>query len=82
MLLAARVSKTLYRGGTMKSRGGIFIAGVFMPLIIGLAGYMNLMSKPRFVEFHTVDVLQLLATGACFGIALAVVVAIIRKPRT
>ena len=83
MLLAAGVTKMLHQEGTMmKGRDGIFIAGVFMPVIIGLAGYFNLMGKPRFVEFHTVDVVQLLATGACFGIAFAVMIAIIRRPRT
>ncbi len=66
----------------MKSRGGILIGGVFAPVVVGLAGYMNLISKLRFAAFHSVDVLQLLATGACFGIALAALIAMIRGPRT
>ena len=66
----------------MKGRGGILIGGVFAPVVVGFAGYMNLMSRPRFAAFHSVDVLQLLAIGACFGIALAALIIIIRSPRT
>jgi len=54
----------------------------FTPFFIGLIGLFNLMQRPRFANFHTVDVLQLLASGMCFGIALAGVVVAIRGPRT
>jgi hypothetical protein len=37
-------------------------------IIIGLIGLTTLMRRPRFETFHTVDVLQLLASGACFGV--------------
>jgi hypothetical protein len=39
-------------------------------LIIGLMGLLQLMRKDRFELFHTVDVLQLLVSGACFGVAI------------
>jgi len=39
-------------------------------LIVGLIGFMTLTRNPRFETFHTVDVLQLLASGMCFGVAL------------
>ncbi len=39
-------------------------------LIIGLMGLVQLMRKDRFELFHTVDVLQLLVSGACFGGAI------------
>ncbi|MGA3211913.1 MAG: hypothetical protein ABSD20_11455 [Terriglobales bacterium] len=51
-------------------------------LIAGLVGLMNLMRKPRFASFHNVDVLQLLASGMCFGLALAGLLAWWREPRT
>jgi hypothetical protein len=38
---------------------------------IGLIGLVTLMSRSRFASFHTVDVLQLLASGMCFDVALA-----------
>ena len=53
----------------------------FAPFFIGLIGLFNLMQRPRFAAFHTVDVLQLLASGMCFGVALAGVVATIRWRR-
>lgn len=37
------------------------------------------MQRPRFQAFHTVDVLQLLATGMCYGFALAMIVVRLQK---
>ena len=39
-------------------------------LIIGLIGLTTITRNPRFETFHAVDVLQLLASGMCFGVAL------------
>jgi hypothetical protein len=39
------------------------------------------MHRPRFASFHNVDVLQLLASGMCFGVALAALIALLRGPR-
>lgn len=35
---------------------------------------MNAARSPRFDTLHTVDVLQLLAAGMCFGVALAALI--------
>lgn len=43
---------------------------IAVPGIVGLIGFMTIARNPRFEAFHTVDVLQLLASGMCFGIAL------------
>jgi hypothetical protein len=48
---------------------------VVTPLMVGLFGFANVSRIPRFASFHTVDILQLLVSGMCFGIALAAVVA-------
>ncbi len=40
-------------------------------LVVGLIGLSTLAARPRFQAYHTVDVLQLLASGMCFGVALA-----------
>jgi hypothetical protein len=40
-----------------------------MLLIIGSIGLTQLMRRDRFELIHTVDVIQLLASGVCFGIA-------------
>jgi hypothetical protein len=57
------------------------IPAVIVPLIVGLIGLMNLMNRPRFASFHNVDVLQLLVSGMCFGVALAMLIALLRGPR-
>ena len=66
----------------MASRTRSFISVVFIPIIIGSIGLFDLTKKPRFMSFHTVDVLQLLATGMCYGVALAGLIMSLRKPRT
>ncbi|MDQ6678357.1 MAG: hypothetical protein M3Z09_13815 [Acidobacteriota bacterium] len=48
-------------------------------LIIGLIGLGNVTRNPRFQAFHAVDVLQLLASGVCFGVALTLAFATFRK---
>jgi hypothetical protein len=57
-------------------------SAVAVPVVIGLIGLMNLMQRSRFASFHTVDVLQLIASGMCFGVALAALLALLRRPRT
>jgi hypothetical protein len=41
-------------------------------LVLGLIAFGNVSRNPRFASIHTVDVLQLLGSGMCFGLALAV----------
>ncbi|HXN22735.1 MAG TPA: hypothetical protein VOA41_08340 [Candidatus Dormibacteraeota bacterium] len=55
------------------------LASFFMLLLIGLIGFFNVMQKPRFQAFHNVDVLQLIATGMCFGVALTLLFATFRR---
>ena len=61
----------------MKNRRKV-VAGIFAPLLVGLVGLSNVASKPRFETFHAVDVVQLIASGMCFGAALAVLVMFFR----
>lgn len=65
----------------MPNRGKPIFSSVVALFVIGLVGLVNLMGRPRFQSFHTVDVLQLLATGMCFGVALALLFAILRGSR-
>jgi hypothetical protein len=43
---------------------------IVLPCVFGLIGISTIARNPRFEAFHTVDVLQLIASGMCFGIAL------------
>ena len=49
-------------------------SAIVAPLVVGLIGFYTLMQRPRFADIHTVDVVQLLASGMCFGVALAALV--------
>ncbi len=55
----------------MLSRKKSVISAILLPLIVGAIGFINLSQRPRFAAYHNVDVLQLLATGMCFGVALS-----------
>ena len=47
---------------------------VFVPLFIalmGLAAVSNMANSPRFAMFYAVDVVRLIASGMCFGAAMA-----------
>ena len=51
-------------------RRKVLSSAVFIPIVIGSVGLMNLMHQPRFETYRTVDVVQLLGTGLCYGVAL------------
>ena len=53
-------------------------SAIVIALVVGIIGLTTVTSRPRFSGYATVDVLQLLACGMCFGIAL---VAIVRSLR-
>lgn len=53
---------------------------IIVLVVVGSIGFLNLSHEARFHMFHTVDVLQLLATGMCYGLALAGIFALLRKP--
>lgn len=53
-------------GGTRN--GWVSIAEL---IVIGSIGFINLAQRLRFANFQAVDVLQLLGTGMCYGVALA-----------
>jgi hypothetical protein len=56
-------------------------SAIFVPIFIGSIGFVNLMHQPRFETYRTVDVVQLLGTGACHGVALVALVLLLRGPR-
>lgn len=56
-------------------------ASVIVPILIGSIGLLTLSHNPRFEAYRSVDVLQLLGSGACFGIALFSIITIIRGGR-
>jgi hypothetical protein len=53
----------------------------FVPLLFGLMSLSNVISNPRVATLHGSDVLQLIATGMCFGAAIAMAVVFFRGQR-
>jgi hypothetical protein len=51
-----------------------------IPLFIGLLGLYRVMESPHFESYRTVDVVQLLASGAGFGVALTGSMFILLRP--
>jgi hypothetical protein len=56
-------------------------ASILVLIMIGSVGFVHLSEQARFQTFHTVDVVQLLATGMCYGIALMLLFTLYRKPK-
>jgi hypothetical protein len=52
---------------------------VVFPLLVGLFSLTAVMRRPRFATFHTVDVLELVAAGVMFGLALRAVAMLIHR---
>lgn len=55
---------------------------IFSVVVMGLINLNNVAGKPRFQTFQTIDVVQLIATGMCFGVALGLLVMFLRSPRS
>jgi hypothetical protein len=56
-------------------------SAIVILIFIGSIGLVNLMHQLRFETYRTVDVVQLLGTGACYGVALFALVLLLRGPR-
>ena len=54
---------------------------VLFPLLVGLFALFTVFRRPRFATFHTVDVLELVAAGVMFGLALRAVAMLIQERR-
>ena len=52
---------------------------VVLLIVIGSTGLLNLSGKDRFKAYRTVDIVQLLGTGMCYGVALAGIFGLIRR---
>jgi hypothetical protein len=50
------------------------ISVITISLVAGIVGLTTVAGRPRFSGYATVDVLQLLASGMCFGIAFVGIV--------
>jgi hypothetical protein len=49
--------------------------------MVGVAGFSRVTQSPSFESYRTVDIVQLLGSGACFGVVLAGVIFLLRGSR-
>lgn len=56
------------------------VSTIVVALVAGITGLATVSSRPRFSGYAAVDVIQLVAAGLCFGIALAGLVGAWRRP--
>ena len=58
-----------------------YVAAIFVPFLIGSIGLGTLMRSARFEAYRSVDVVQLVGSGMCFGVALVALIAMFRGSR-
>jgi len=54
---------------------------LIIPLFIGLLGFYRVTQSPQFESYRTLDVIQLLVSGAGFGVALTFLMITLLRPR-
>ncbi len=50
-------------------------------VVIGMVGLNRVMTSPAFATYRTVDVVQLLGSGACLGVAMVMLIFALRGVR-
>ena len=54
---------------TIQVKRRILVGLIVLPLFCGFAAFMNILSEPRFHDIRNLDVVRLIAIGACWGVA-------------
>ena len=57
------------------------IVPFFIPLLFGILSFSSSSSNPRVAALHGSDVLQLMASGMCFGVTLVLLIVFFRDRR-
>jgi hypothetical protein len=52
---------------------------ILIPVLVGSMGLFHFMSQPQFESIRTVDVVRLIGSGMCFGVALTALFAFLRS---
>ena len=67
-------------GGKMARRGGVAFPAIL--IIVGIVGIFELIDRPGHPTYRAVDVVQLVASGMCLGVALAWIIGAFRSGPT
>jgi uncharacterized membrane protein YphA (DoxX/SURF4 family) len=54
---------------TIQVKRRVIISLVILPLLSGSVAFLNMLGSPQFREIRNVDVVRLIAIGACWGTA-------------
>jgi hypothetical protein len=54
----------------------------FVLLAFGLMSFLRMLGRPVFATIRTVDLVQLIGTGMCFGGAVVTLVLALQAPRS
>jgi len=54
---------------TVQVKRRIVIALIILPLFLGFAAFMNVLKDPRSQDIRSLDLVRLIAVGACWGVA-------------
>ncbi len=55
---------------TIQIGRGIVIALVILPFFSGFGAFMNILGDPQFQEIRRINVVRLIAIGACWGVSV------------
>jgi hypothetical protein len=68
-------------GGRISNRQRPPLLVWIIPLLVGLLGFYRVTQSPQFESYRTVDVVQLLVSGACLGVVLTGAMLMLLQPR-
>ncbi len=54
---------------TIQVKHRIVVILIIVPLLSGFAALTNMLANPRFQDIRSIDVVRLIAIGACWGAA-------------
>jgi len=54
---------------TVQVKHRIVVGLIILPLFLGFAAFMNVLKNPRSQDIRSLDMVRLIAVGACWGVA-------------
>jgi len=64
---------------TIQVKRRIIIALIILPLFLGFAAFMNILRDPRSQDIRNLDMVRLIAVGACWGVAVVGLALLVRS---
>lgn len=56
---------------TIQIKRRVIVGLIVLPLFMGFAAFMNMLGDPRSQNIRSLDMVRLIAVGACWGVAVA-----------